>query len=124
MNSSVNTGLNLIERYNILILILMLLITALFHSLAITLGVLLGGLLTVINFYWLRRIIEKAFLKDQTRKNIFFVIYGLKFLLLLISVTLIIYIFQDKINIFAFLAGLSTVIFSIMLWAIKTKKAV
>lgn len=82
-----------------------------YHSFPVMLGLFLGGLIVVLNFFWLTRLIRRAF-QDRTRPSkSFFVKFGLKFLLLLAIVAFVIYF--TPVNPVAFLAGLSVSVFGI-----------
>jgi len=95
--------------YGILFLILGGLI---FRSFPVILGLILGSLIVVLNFFWLTRLVRNAFQKKKRPPKIFFVKFGLKFFLLLAIVGLVIYF--TPVNPFAFLAGLSVSVFGIM----------
>jgi len=95
--------------YGILFLILGGLI---FRSFPVILGLILGSLIVVLNFFWLTRLVRHAFQEKKRSPKIFFVKFGLKFFLLLAIVGLVIYF--TPVNPFAFLAGLSVSVFGIM----------
>ncbi len=83
-----------------------------FRSFPIILGIFLGALIVVANFFWLTRLVRRAFLTKKKPSKRFFVKFGLKFFLLLAIVTLVIYF--TPVNPVAFLAGLSVSVFGIM----------
>ncbi len=83
-----------------------------YHSLPVMLGLFLGGLIIVLNFYWLTRLIRRAFLERKKPPKSFFVKFGLKFFLLLAIVAFVIYF--TPVNPIAFLAGLSVSVLGIM----------
>jgi hypothetical protein len=84
-----------------------------FRTFAVFLGLFLGGLIVVLNFFWLTRLVRRAFLDRKKPSKIFFVKFGLKFFLLLAIVALVIYF--TPVHPIAFLAGLSVSVFGIML---------
>ncbi len=84
----------------------------LYHSLPVMLGLFLGGLIVVLNFYWLTRLVRRAFQERKKPTKIFFVKFGLKFFLLLAIVALVIYF--TPVHPIAFLIGLSVSVFGIM----------
>ncbi len=83
-----------------------------YHSLPVMLGLFLGGLIIVLNFYWLTRLIRRAFLERKKPPKSFFVKFGLKVFLLLAIVAFVIYF--TPVNPIAFLAGLSVSVLGIM----------
>lgn len=95
--------------YGILFLILGGLIFRSFH---VILGLILGSLIVVLNFFWLTRLVRNAFQKKKRPSKVFFVKFGLKFFLLLAIVGLVIYF--TPVNPFAFLVGLSVSVFGII----------
>jgi len=86
-----------------------------FVSLSVTLGVALGGFIVVVNFRWLRRLIERAMAKGEGVKKTLYGEYLLKFLLFLAVPCGVIYYrkFLFDLNPLAFVVGLSTVFIAI-----------
>ena len=76
-----------------------------FRKLPIVVGVFLGGLIVIINFYWLTRLVRQAFAGKKKPSKVFFVKFGLKFFLLLAIVAFVIYF--TPVNPIGFLVGLS-----------------
>ena len=76
-----------------------------FRKLPIVMGVFLGGLIVIINFYWLTRLVQQAFMGKNKPSKLFFVKFGLKFFLLLAIVAFVIYF--TPVNPIGFLVGLS-----------------
>ncbi len=85
---------------------------AIFRTFPVILGIFLGGLIVVLNFFWLTRLIRRAFRDGGKPPKSFFVKFGLKFFLLLAIVAFVIYF--TPVNPIAFLAGLSVSVFGIM----------
>ena len=75
-------------------------------------GIFLGALIMVADFYWLTRLVHQAFLSEKKTPKIFFVKFGLKFIFLLAIVSLVIYF--TPMNPIAFLVGLSVSVFGIV----------
>lgn len=102
-----------IERYNILVLLVLSLGSLIFKSLAITLGVFLGGIIIVLNFWLMRRIIERGLLGQSKGKPIFVLSYFVKFSVL--AAIIFILITSQIINTLGLVVGLSTVFISVIL---------
>ena len=102
-----------IERYNILVLLVLSLGSLIFKSLAITLGVFLGGIIIVLNFWLMRRIIERGLLGQSKGKPIFVLSYFVKFAVL--AAIIFILITSQIINTLGLVVGLSTVFISVIL---------
>ena len=76
-----------------------------FRKFPVVMGVFLGGLIVIINFYWLTRLVQQAFVGKNKPSKLFFVKFGLKFFLLLAIVAFVIYF--TPVNPIGFLVGLS-----------------
>ncbi|RTZ93676.1 MAG: hypothetical protein DSY91_01625 [Deltaproteobacteria bacterium] len=83
-----------------------------YHTFPVMLGLFLGGGIVVLNFFWLTRLIRRAFQEKKKPPKSFFFKFGLKFFLLLAIVAFVIYF--TPVNPIAFLAGLSVSVFGIM----------
>lgn len=98
-----------LRRIQVLSLVIWLILVALawgiFKESAIVMGVFLGGLIVIINFYWLIRLVRRAFVGKKKPSKLFFVKFGLKFFLLLAIVAFVIYF--TPVNPIGFLVGLS-----------------
>lgn len=92
-----------------------------FASLSVTLGVALGGLIAVVNFRWLRRLIERAMAKGGGVKKTLYGEYALKLILFLAIPCGVIYYrkFLFDLNPLAFVVGLSTVFIAICLEGLR-----
>jgi hypothetical protein len=103
-----------IEKRSAQILAFFLLASLWFQSWSISLGLVLGGGVALLNFHWLWRIMER-FLFEKKRH------YGLqvllKFLALLVGLFLIIR--YGRVNPAAFLVGLSTLVMGIFFEVIR-----
>jgi hypothetical protein len=98
-----------IEKRSAQFLILLLLASLWFQSWSISLGLILGGGVAILNFHWLWRIVEKVLFEQ----NKFYGIQALiKFILLVFAVFLILrYI---AVNPIAFIVGVSTLVVGIL----------
>jgi hypothetical protein len=87
----------------------------LFRSLPMTLGVVLGGLVVILNFRWLRRLIERALTKKGGLKKALYAEYALKLILFLGVVGVVVYYRKSlwDVDPLGFLVGLSTVFIAI-----------
>ena len=98
-----------IEKRSAQFLLLLLLASLWFQSWPISLGLILGGGVAILNFRWLWRIVEKVFFEHRK----FYGVQALtKFILLALVVFLILrYI---AVNPIAFIVGLSTLVVGIL----------
>ncbi|MBW6511130.1 MAG: ATP synthase subunit I [Desulfuromonadaceae bacterium] len=103
---------------NWVILCALLILSLLWHSKAVTLGVLAGGLTAIIGFYWLHHALVKT-LQNPTSfaargfKHSYFVRLGA------LAATLVVLIVVLKVNPLGLAVGLSTVILNILWVAIE-----
>lgn len=103
---------NPIEKKATLILGFLLLVSLWFQSWPVFWGILLGGLLGILNFHWLWWITAKVFLEN---KKIYGVQYPTKFFCLAAIIFFILR--RGDINFSAFLIGLSVFIPTILITA-------
>lgn len=88
-----------------------------------TLGIIVGGLISVVNFYWLEHDLYKIFcrLNERAKSRVMF-----KYYIRFAATALILYLVvtTDILNIIGLIVGLSTVIINIILTAVilLTKK--
>jgi len=106
-----------LEIFNWVILGLFVLVSALLFSSKFTLGVLLGGLISIVNYHWLYRDVKMVFqhLNDRAKSRIMFKYY-IRF-----GVTAIVLFFivsSQIVDVIGLLIGLSTVIINIALTAV------
>ena len=96
--------------------------SALFASANFTLGILAGGLISILNFYGLRRGLEKAFGTIGGGQRPARAPLMLKYFLRLAATGIALYVLLVKTtaDIFGLVLGLSTVIFAIVLTVIMT----
>jgi hypothetical protein len=112
-----------LEIVNWVILGVFVLASAVFFSSKFTLGVLLGGLISIVNYHWLYRDVRKVFqhLNDRSKSRIMFKYY-IRFGVT--AVALFFIVSSQIVDVIGLLVGLSTVIINIVLTAVTalTKK--
>jgi len=110
--------LSSVERTQWVILALLTLGSLIFWDWRITLGVIVGGIICILNFKALRMIIESGFSRSKISGS-FFVKYAIKFLALLAAVAGVAFLLRGKINLVAFLVGLLTIFLAIVAEGIR-----
>ncbi|OGP85538.1 MAG: hypothetical protein A2Z08_03625 [Deltaproteobacteria bacterium RBG_16_54_11] len=110
--------LSSIERTQWVILALLTLGSLAFWNWRITLGVIIGGIICILNFKALRMILQSGFSQGKISGS-FFVKYAIKFLALLAAVGGVAFLLQGRINLVAFLVGLLTIFLAIVVEGIK-----
>ena len=110
--------LSSIERTQWVILALLTLASLAFWDWRITLGVIVGGIICILNFKALRMILERGFSQRKSAGS-FFVQYAIKFLALLAAVGGVAFLLQKTINLVAFLVGLLTIFLAIVVEGIR-----
>ena len=101
-----------IQRNNIIILLVLTLGSIVYKSYAVTLGVFLGGAIVILNFWFLRKIIEGGFKKGDNVAA-FALSYFFKFAALVAIIFGVIY--SGIVNTLGLIIGLSTVFIGIAL---------
>lgn len=107
-----------IERIQWIILAILSMGSIPFWDTRITLGVLIGGVICILNFKALRMIIERGFTQGKGAKSIF-AQYAIKVLALLAVVAGVVILLRGAINLIAFLVGLLTVFVAIVVAGIR-----
>ena len=107
-----------IERTQWIILLLLTLGSLVFLDCRITLGVIIGGIICILNFKALRMIFEGSLSRGKIAGS-FFVKYAVKFLALLAAVGGVAFLLQRKINLVAFLVGLLTIFLAVVVEGIR-----
>jgi F0F1-type ATP synthase assembly protein I len=110
--------LSSIERSQWIILALLTLASIAFWDWRITLGVMMGGVICILNFKALRMIFESGLSRGKITGS-FFVKYAVKFLALLAAVAGVAFLLKGQINLVAFLVGLLTIFLAIVVEGIK-----
>jgi steroid 5-alpha reductase family enzyme len=103
-----------IEKRSAQFLILLLLASLWFQSWSISLGLILGGGVAILNFRWLWRIMEKVLFEQKK----FYGIQALMKFILLVVVVLFVLRYL-AVNPIAFLAGISTLVVGILFEVIR-----
>jgi hypothetical protein len=103
-----------LEISNWIVLAVFLSLSAVFLSNRFTLGILLGGLISILNFHWLYHNLKNVFqsLTDRAKSSIM-AKYYLRFILT--GIVLFFIITQDLVHIFGLLIGLSIVVINIVM---------
>jgi F0F1-type ATP synthase assembly protein I len=107
-----------IERTQWVVLALLTVGSLAFWDWRITVGVIMGGIICILNFKALRMILEKGFSQRKIAGS-FFVKYIIKFLALLAVVGGVAFLLQKTINLVAFLVGLLTIFLAIVVEGIR-----
>ena len=106
-----------IETGNWVVLGMLLVLSFLFLPGRFTLGLLLGGLISIVNFHWLSRDLRGAFLKHAGRAKPFMMVkYYIRFIVT--GVVLFFVITVASVDVFGLLLGLSIVVINIILTVI------
>ena len=102
-----------LEIGNWIILGISLVVSSIFMPHIFTLGVLLGGLISIINFYWLYRSLRKAFhqVSDSTKSAVVFKFY---IRLAVTAIVLFFIITRTPADVIGLIIGLSIVIINII----------
>jgi hypothetical protein len=108
-----------IEIYTWIFLAVVFIPSLIFGTFKFALGVLLGGLISIINFYWMGRSLRGAFYKTggSVRGNVVFK-YFIR--LLLTAIVLYLLISKEVVNIIGLLIGLSVVVLTVVFTVIIT----
>mgnify|MGYP000969754460 FL=1 len=106
-----------LEIANWVVLVVFVLAGALIFSLKFTLGVLLGGLISIVNYHWLCRDVKKVFahLTDRAKSRIMFKYY-IRFGVTAVALYFI--VSSGIVEVVGLLIGLSTVIVNIVITAV------
>ena len=111
-------GLTSLERTQWVILSVLSLASLALWDWKITLGVILGGVIVILNFKVLRKIVEGGLSQERISKS-FFLKYALKFLCLVAAVAGVAFLLRGVINLVAFLVGLLTIFLAILAEGLK-----
>jgi hypothetical protein len=106
-----------LEITNWIVLAVFLSISAVFLSNRFTLGILLGGLISILNFHWLYHNLKNVFqsLTERAKSSIM-AKYYLRFILT--AILLFIIITKDLVHVLGLLIGLSIVVINIVMTTI------
>ena len=108
-----------LELANWVILGVLLVLSFILMPYRFAFGMLLGGFISIVNFYWLGRDLKKAFsgLSERSNASIMFKYY-IRFAVTAVALYFI--ISGDLVDIIGLLIGLSTVVIAIVFTAIAT----
>ena len=108
-----------IEIFNWIILAIVFIVSLIFSPIKLSLGVLLGGFISIVNFYWMDRSLRSAF--EKNTGNIKGPVIGKYFLrLTLTAIVLYFLIANDTVHVIGLLIGLSVVVINIIVTLITT----
>ena len=89
-------------------------LSILFLSVRFAVGVCIGGIISIVNFYWLARDLRSSLLKHAERAKPFMVIkYYMR--LIVTGVVLFVVITQVPVDVFGLVLGLSVVVISVVI---------
>lgn len=89
----------------------------LFLSAAFALGVIVGGIISIVNFYWMYLNLQKAFrnLSGSGKRTKFFIMFKFYIRFIVTGIVLYLLIVKVDINVVGLLTGLSVVVINIIL---------
>jgi hypothetical protein len=107
-----------IERIQWIILAILSVGSILFWDRRITLGVLIGGVICILNFKALRIIFARGFVRGN-KMGALVAQYAIKFLALIAVVAGVVILLRGTVNLIAFLVGLLTVFLAMVVVGIR-----
>jgi len=110
--------LETMARQNWIILTVLVLLSLFWQSLPVTMGVLAGGMLVIINYLWLGRSLAKV-LSDPHRGAEKGFKRNYLFRLLFIACAMYVFLVRGGVHPLAFTAGLSVVVINIMVITVR-----
>jgi hypothetical protein len=110
--------LTAVERTEWLILAILTLGSLVFWNWHVTLGVVIGGVIVILNFRALRIIFESGFSEGRISGSVL-VKYVIKFLAVLAAVAGVVFLLHGVVNLVAFFVGLLTIFLAISVVGIK-----
>jgi hypothetical protein len=106
-----------IEIFNWIILAIVFILSLIFSPIKFSLGVLLGGFISIVNFYWMDRSLRNAF--EKNTGNIKGLVVGKYFLRLALTAIVLYFLIAYKtVNVIGLLIGLSVVMINIIVMVI------
>lgn len=110
---------NKIEMVNWIVLAVLFVSALILTSIKFSLGILLGGFISIVNFYWMERGLRDLFTKNsKSIKARIIVKYYIR--LALIAIVLYFLIAYGTVNVIGLLIGLSVVVINIIITLITT----
>jgi hypothetical protein len=110
--------LTAVERTEWLILAILTLGSLVFWDWHVTLGVIIGGVIVILNFRALRKIFESGFSEGRIYGSVL-VKYVIKFLAVLAAVAGVVFLLHGVVNLVAFFVGLLTIFLAISVVGIR-----
>ena len=110
--------LTAVERTEWLILAVLTLGSLVFWNWHVTLGVVIGGVIVILNFRALRIIFESGFSEGKISGSVI-VKYVIKFLAVLAAVAGVVFLLHGVVNLVAFFVGLLTIFLAISVVGIR-----
>jgi hypothetical protein len=108
-----------IEIVNWIILTIIFIPSLIFGTFKFALGVLLGGFISILNFYWMKRSLSRVF--EKLSGNVKGAVVFKYFIrLTLTAIVLFFLISNDTVNIIGLIIGLSVVVLTIVVTVITT----
>ena len=107
-----------VERTEWLILAILVLGSLVFWNWHVTVGVIIGGVIVILNFRALRVIFESGFSEGRISGSIL-VKYVIKFLAVLAAVAGVVFLLHGVVNLVAFFVGLLTIFLAISVVGIR-----
>lgn len=107
-----------VERTEWLILAVLTLGSLAFWDWHVTVGVIIGGGIVILNFRALRMIFESSFSDGKISGSVF-VKYAVKFLAVLAAVAGVVFLLHGVVNLVAFFVGLLTIFLAITIEGIR-----
>jgi hypothetical protein len=106
-----------IEIFNWIILAIIFILSLIFSPIKFSLGVLLGGFISIVNFYWMDRSLRSAF--EKNTGNIKGLVVGKYFLRLALTAIVLYFLIAYKtVDVIGLLIGLSVVMINIIVMVI------
>jgi hypothetical protein len=106
-----------LEIRNWIALGVLLLVSAPLAPKLFTLGILCGGVLSIVNYYWMYRSLKKAFFHVSDRTKSFLIVrYYIRFVIT--GIILFLLITKTPISVFGLILGLSVVVINIFITTI------
>ena len=107
-----------VERTEWLILAILVLGSLVFWNWHVTVGVIIGGVIVILNFRALRKIFESGFSEGRISGSVL-VKYVIKFLAVLAAVAGVVFLLHGVVNLVAFFVGLLTIFLAISVVGIR-----
>ncbi len=104
--------LRTVTKVNLAFMWVFFLASLAFRETRITTGVLLGGAVIAVNFWWLRRLVERAMAHGGKYRGVAIALLMVKFAVLLGAVAVIVMYFD--VNVVAFVVGTTTIYLAVV----------